>query len=314
LKESIDMKKNWRRAAHSIIWPGILILSLSAASAASPDLSIGIAKCGLIANEYKFRGTDLQQAACLLRRVRQFGNVESKPVVLPTFLRTKIGRAVDHSRSQMRDHLRSLRIDEASVGGSLDQELSHARDNDLTAPSARYFVIHDTSTELKGRTAFPPDMNTADSWNDLNRDSGPDALAHFFVNRRGESIVGHDLSVPWRAVRVEKDENTGGLAQGLFVHVELKQHRLKDPRHPNGYFSKAPQPGFTDAQYGKLALLYLVTATRSGRYLVPGFHAAIDEGISGAHDDPQNFDLRRFDNALSSTSRKIRRLPPAPDA
>ena len=306
------MKTIWRQATHLIVWPGILILSLSTASAAPPDLSVGIAKCGFIANEYKFRGTDLQQAACLLRRVKQFGHVEARPVTLPPFLRNKIGREVDHSRSQMRAHLTSLRIDEESIGGSLDRGLSRARDNDFAAPAARYFVIHDTSTELEGRTTFPPDMNTADSWNDLSRDGGSDAVAHFFVNRRGESIVGHDLSVPWPAVRVERSANTGGLAKGLFIHVELKQHRLKDPRHPRGYFSKAPQPGFTDAQYGKLALLYLVTATRAGHYLVPGFHGAIDEGIGGAHDDPQNFDLKKFDNVLSSTSRKIRRLPPAP--
>jgi hypothetical protein len=305
----MNMKMIWRQAAHCIVWPGLLILSLSAASAAPPDLSVGIAKCGFIANEYKFRGTDLQQAACLLRRVKQFGNVEARPVRLPPFLRNKIGKPVDHSRSQMRAHLRSLRIDEQSVGGSLERGLSHARDNDFSAPTARYFVIHDTSTELKDRRTFPPDMNTDDSWNDLSRDGGSNARAHFFVNRRGESIVGHDLSVPWRAVRVEKDEVTGGLAKGLFIHVELKQHRLKDPRYPNGYFSKAPRPGFTDAQYGKLALLYLVTATRAGRYLVPGFHGAIDEGISDAHDDPQNFDLNKFDNVLGSTSRKITRLP-----
>ena len=306
------MKRIWSRMTYSMIWLGIWVLPLSAASAAPPDLSAGIAKCGFIANEYKFRGTDLQQAACLLRRVKQFGDVESRPVALPAFLRTRIGRPVDHSRSQMRIHLRSLNMDEGSVGGSLIQELSHANNSDFNAPTARYFVIHDTSTELEGRMAFPPDMNTADRWNDLTADGGPNARAHFFINRRGESIVGHDLSIPWRAVRVEKDEVSGGLAKGLFVHVELKQHRLKDSRYPNGYFSKAPQPGFTDAQYQRLALLYLVTATRSGRYLVPGFHAAIDDGISGAHDDPQNFDLKRFDNALSSTSRRIRRLPEGP--
>jgi hypothetical protein len=308
----MNMKTIWRQANHSIVSSGILFLSLSTASVASPDLSVGVAKCGFIANEYRFRGTDLQQAACLLRRVKQFGNVEARPVALPPFLRNKIGRGVDHSRSQMRSHLTSLGINEESVGGSLDRELSRARDNDLSAPAARYFVIHDTSTELKSRTTFPPDMDTADSWNDLSGHGGSNARAHFFVDRRGESIVGHDLSVPWRAVRVERDENTGGLAKGLFIHVELKQHRLKDPRYPRGYFSKAPQPGFTEAQYGKLALLYLVTATRAGRYLVPGFHGAIDEGISGSHDDPQNFDLKKFDNVLSSTSRKIRRVLPAP--
>lgn len=94
---------------------------------------------------------------------------------------------------------------------------------------------------------------------------------------------------------------------GLFIHVELEQLRLKDPAHPDGYFSKAPQPGFTNQQYEKLALMYLVASTRAGRYLVPGFHGAIDEDISGSHDDPQNFDLGNFDKVLMTTSRKILR-------
>jgi hypothetical protein len=93
----------------------------------------------------------------------------------------------------------------------------------------------------------------------------------------------------------------------LFIHVELEQLRLKDPAHPDGYFSKAPQPGFTNQQYEKLALMYLVASTRAGRYLVPGFHGAIDEDISGSHDDPQNFDLGNFDKVLMTTSRKILR-------
>ena len=62
----------------------------------------------------------------------------------------------------------------------------------------------------------------------------------------------------------------------------------------------APQPGFTPAQYERLALIYTVASLRAGTWLIPGFHAAIDEGISDAHDDPQHFDLTAFDGALQA--------------
>ena len=58
-------------------------------------------------------------------------------------------------------------------------------------------------------------------------------------------------------------------------------------------------PGFTEAQYESLALAYIAASMRAGDWLIPGFHAAIDEGLSDGHDDPQNFELSRFDAALA---------------
>jgi len=57
-------------------------------------------------------------------------------------------------------------------------------------------------------------------------------------------------------------------------------------------------PGFTDAQYAQAALLYAAASARRGDWLIPAFHAALDEGIAGAHDDPQHFDIARFALAL----------------
>jgi hypothetical protein len=48
------------------------------------------------------------------------------------------------------------------------------------------------------------------------------------------------------------------------------------------------------AQSERLALLYVAAGRRGGSWMVPEFHAAIDEAISDAHDDPQNFDLTTF--------------------
>jgi hypothetical protein len=61
----------------------------------------------------------------------------------------------------------------------------------------------------------------------------------------------------------------------------------------------APLPGFTDAQYAQMALLYAAASARRGDWLIPAFHAALDEGIPGAHDDPQHFEIARFAAALA---------------
>ena len=37
---------------------------------------------------------------------------------------------------------------------------------------------------------------------------------------------------------------------------------------------------------------------RAGFWLIPGYHAVIDEGIYDKHDDPQNFDLDAFAASL----------------
>ena len=56
----------------------------------------------------------------------------------------------------------------------------------------------------------------------------------------------------------------------------------------------APTPGFSDVQYDRLALIYAIASVRAGRWLIPAFHVAINSGIRGGHDDPQNFDVAAF--------------------
>ena len=64
-------------------------------------------------------------------------------------------------------------------------------------------------------------------------------------------------------------------------------------------------PGFTAAQYDRLALLYILASVRGGRWLIPGFHAVIDSGIPDAHDDPQNFDMAAWEAALVRRTREL---------
>ncbi len=47
-----------------------------------------------------------------------------------------------------------------------------------------------------------------------------------------------------------------------------------------------------------MALLYTAASARRGDWLIPAFHAALDEGMAGAHDDPQHFEIARFATAL----------------
>ena len=62
----------------------------------------------------------------------------------------------------------------------------------------------------------------------------------------------------------------------------------------------------TDAQYRRLALLYLVASVRRGSWLIPGYHSAFDAGIKDAHDDPQNFELKEFAGALAKLLKDVR--------
>jgi hypothetical protein len=48
---------------------------------------------------------------------------------------------------------------------------------------------------------------------------------------------------------------------------------------------------------------------RAGRWLIPAFHAVIDEGIYDKHDDPQNFEFAVFDENLEKLLDRLRNPP-----
>ena len=43
--------------------------------------------------------------------------------------------------------------------------------------------------------------------------------------------------------------------------------------------------------------------------MIPAFHAVIDDGIPDKHDDPQNFEFGKFNDAIN---RLLRRIPHGP--
>jgi hypothetical protein len=162
---------------------------------------------------------------------------------------------------------------------------------------ASYFVIHDTSSpEFENVTSFPAQINDP-AWSG-NRIAAPgwrdtSMRVNAIVNRAGASRTFIDYADSHPKVGM-KLENCIPAAAGLFIQVENIQPRIK-PRNSWGHI--APEPGFTDAQLNRLALLYVSARVRSGTWLIAAFHFNIDSQSNcggHAHDDPQNFDLAKW--------------------
>jgi hypothetical protein len=274
----------------------LAVCSALAGCASPTRLNVPIGPCGFDVERLQFAGDALTQASCLMRPVSTGGLLSPRRADLPPALADVIGQPVGDLKPQLRRYLAARHLGDAAVGGSLDAPLSHARDDDAEAPLARYFVLHDTSAPWLGdATVFPVDTDPA--LNDLKRFAGPDAVAHMFVNRKGETLLGHDYRTPWRATQFEM-LRIGLASRGLFLHTEFAQPRRRDPAGAPRNDLIAPVPGFTDAQYVQMALLYAAASARGGDWLIPAFHAALDEGIADAHDDPQHFETTRFAAAL----------------
>ncbi|HEX2643846.1 MAG TPA: hypothetical protein VHU81_12710 [Thermoanaerobaculia bacterium] len=265
---------------------GVLV-SLAFLHASTPQAQAA-ERCRFSVSTLQFVGTATEQAQCLLRNVAPFGQVGSQMAELPPALGDLVGKDTIVDKTALRRFLRAHAIDEAQIGGSLDEPLSRANNGSASAPRASYFVIHDTSTPNLLNDPFPSNINTPE-W-PFNNFAKYGQVAHVFVNRVGASTTKVPFGTPFRATKFETRE-LGIKGKGLFLHVELIQPRR---RHPNGGSKNdalAPDPGFTEAQLDRLALLYIAASTRAGHWLVPAYHAVLDTGLSDGHDDPQAFNL-----------------------
>lgn len=234
-----------------------------------------------------FVGTPLEQARGLLRSVKRGGDVDDAPAALPAiFTRLLSGNPPPViARDKLAAYLVDKGIEQADVGGSLSDPVSRADSNNPAARQAQYFVVHDTSWKLKANEDFGSvDINGA-GWVGNDLASYPSGLTHIYISRTGATRTDKKYTTPWRATRFETKQNHT-LFRGLFLHHELVQPRMG----PGKSDIDAPKPGFTDAQYEKLALLYVIASTRRGSWMIPAHHAVLDIGY-GDHDDPQNFDL-----------------------
>lgn len=255
------------------------------------------AACPYAAWKSGFHGDARAQATCLLRPVQRYARLGAS-APLPPFLDSRVGQRTAIAPAALRAYLAQQGIGEADVGGAVDAPLSRAVGR-LVAPVARYFVIHDTSYPNFLAEPIPAHINDA-SWdfNDFslrNPALGGGPKGHVYVNRLGDSLLVRDFGTAGYASKLEKDKPS---LTGLFLHVELVQPRHSVPGGGKGNDGLAPDPGFTPAQYDRLALLYIAASVRKGTWLIPAFHAVLDTGFANGHDDPQNFSLNDWSTAL----------------
>ena len=123
---------------------------------------------------------------------------------------------------------------------------------------------------------------------------------------QGKFFFPIEFSVPWRATGFENKTLNRAISRGLFVHIELVQPRKSKTGKWKDNDIIAPDPGFTHEQYKKLALLYICTSSRAGNWLVPAYHAVLDQGIKNGHDDPQNFELNKFSDNIKALIKELK--------
>lgn len=293
----------------------MLCVSMHAAVSASckprrplPTINLkDMGACQFDAQAMSFAGDPTEQAKCLMRGEDDTRNLAPPLASLPDALASRVGRDTGlPSRETLSTFLSKQDLEE-NFAAYLWQPVSHANNDDPDAPSARYFVIHDTSGPNYHRRSFPDDIDGNAKLNILANFVCGDGWgkAHVIVNRSGEMLLNHDFAVPWRATKFERAVNFSGALKGLFLHTELIQPRRSAAGRGWSNDSQTPSPAFTTAQYDRLALLYIIASVRAERWLIPAFHAAIDADIRNGHDDPLNFDVESFANSLEILVEKL---------
>jgi hypothetical protein len=242
-------------------------------------------------------GTAAEQARTLLRKVNLTGKCSSELATLDPAFATRVGQVCQISRDQIRAYLGQAHINEWEVGGNLDLPVSSLVDSKGNVQFAKYFVIHDTSFP-RYSGSFPTNIDDESwEWNRLSKWMGN--VTHIFVNRLGDSKTTTPFNEGMTATKTERYVLGDASSKGLYLHVELIQPRKALKGYGRNNDVDSPKPGFTPAQYKRLALLYTVASVRKGEWMIPGFHAAVDQNIKYCHDDPQGFELNEFFNALN---------------
>ena len=271
----------------------LIALTMLLAAPASAEL---IGGCQFDRDTLTFAGSPVEQATCLLRKVELMGKKSPQP--LPTVIARLMEQGGAPSAAQKTAAIAAF--PQPYRDYALGYQDLPASQTEAGVPLL-YFVIHDTSEPFYGADRFPkqldndPRVNSFASYVDQTFAAEP--VAHIFLNRQGQIWGAHDFSIPWRATKLES-RVIGPAARGRFVHIETVQPRRFLPGATNRGQTYGPKPGFTPAQYRMLAALYIYASARAGHWLIPAFHSTVDDGIPDAHDDPQNFDLKKFAREL----------------
>jgi len=278
--------------------------------AASLHVAAQNAPCKLDQNTHLFIGTPVEQARCLLRPNKIGGVLDAELKKLPDPIEKIVGTPVTVKKEPLKKYLKEHGIDENVLGGPVDQPLAMAKLPDGETVQTLYFIIHDTSWPYLKDEPFPAHFDSDVNWKGNKIEVWTNnPVAHIFVNRLGESVTTTPFAEPVKkgwGTKFARDVLKAD-AKGLEIHIELIQPRRRDPANANPENDRfAPDPGFTDAQYQRLALLYICASVRRGTWLIPAYHSAVDAGIKDAHDDPQNFELKKFAKSLKRLIRKMR--------
>lgn len=269
--------------------------------------------CGFDVVQRRFAGSPSEQARCLLRQVK-LGAQIGEPTA-PASLTSRAGTMLSFNRNAVEAYATQKGVALADLGLVGVEPLS-----------VEYFVIHDTSTPncSEGVSAscpvqgqFPVDRDQ-ETWR-INRTFGGHKpvgsvkpIAHAWTNRVGASIVETKFETHISHLKFDYCHNASA-KRGLFLGVENIQPRIGKPAIPapgkKANDLVAPTPGFTEAQYRRLALLYAAASVRRGHWLVPAFHAVIDAKYRDGHDDPQNFDIVQFDKVLTELVGSLEAMP-----
>ncbi len=271
-------------------------IALLAWVSAAPAHAEQIGECRFDRDTLTFAGTPLEQATCLLRKIELGAVRTSQP--LPPIIADLMARTDPPSESMKQAALAAF------PQPYRDYAALHAADpvsHTEAGLPLQYFVIHDTSEPFYANDPFPKHLNRDWKVNSfasyIGKDFAPEPVAHIFLNRVGQIWAGHEFAQPWRATKLES-RVVGATARGRFVHIETVQPRRFLPGATSRGQTYGPKPGFTPEQYRMLAALYVYVSARAGRWLIPAQHNTIDAGIPEAHDDPQNFEMKRFAREL----------------
>jgi len=212
----------------------------------------------------------LVQAKCLLRPVKKFAHLGGPLQELPAPLDTLVGQPTGTTQEQLKRFLAAKGIREADVGGALSVRL----------PAPKYFVIHDTS-DLLTSNEFPSTINdAASSLNNLSR-RVTRKVAHLYIDRAGRSAtaVNFESSTPPSGTKFGSCHRP---QRSAFLHIENIQPRLRDRsvRFPND--ALAPEPGFSEAQLERLALVLCGCERPIGQVVDPGLSFAHRFRLSGS--------------------------------
>ena len=264
----------------------VLLLALFMILSSTASAQSVCSRFQAVAGRCDLNAAPVEQAKCLLRLVKRFGNLGEPLRELPSPFAKLVGQPTPIAIEHLKEYLAINKISEADVGGSLSVPLT----------KAKYFVIHDTSDFLEANE-FPADINSkSTSLNDLSRWAAK-KVGHVYINRWGQSAtaVVFESTTPPPGTKVGKCNRE---PRSAFLHIENIQPRIRDRSVRFRNDALAPDPGFTESQLQRLAILYVVASVRSGKWLIPAYHSPIDLGFPDRHDDPQNFDLAAWANEV----------------